>query len=1032
MRFASVPLILLAVVACHGAPAGVSAALQPVVLDSFESAVPWTAAPSDGVSLRLSTDSGFTGQALRLDFDFNGHGGYAVAHRTLALELPDNYAFSFRIRGLARPNNLEFKLIDSTGDNVWWVNQRDFNFSQDWTEVTLRKRRISFAWGPRGGGDLHHLAALEFAITAGQGGRGTVWIDQLTLTPLPPEHPYAGTPRLDASSAIAGHPAGAALDGDTTTWWHSAAGADTATLSVDFGEPREFGGLILDWMPDDFAAAYALDASRDAAEWKTLYRVQGGSGGRDYLWLPESDARYLRLRLQGSSRGTGYGLREVLVQPLAFGDSINHLFEAEARDAPRGDFPRYLTGEQTYWTVVGVSGGRRVALLNTDGALEPSRGGFSIEPFIYIDGHLVTWHDVHSAASLARGDLPIPSVRWNSDSFSLTTTAFAAGGTSGGLYARYRFTNRSSRPLHPRLFLAIRPLQVNPPWQFLGTPGGAASIRRITETRGHLQVDGTVIVPVSPPGAVGVAAFGRGDIVTYLRRDTLPARHSAENPCCHTSGALAYDLTVGPGDSADVWIQLPTGSETRSPAHAEALEDSVAARWSHELNRVGLSLGGGGAEVVRTLRSNLAYILIERDGPAFQPGTRSYARTWIRDGAMMSAALLRLGHAAEVRDFIEWFAPYQYPSGKIPCCVDRRGADPVPENDSNGEFIFLVADYLRMTGDTALASEMWPRVKRAAWYIDSLRTTNDSAAGHPGWQPSFAGLVPASISHEGYSAKPMHSYWDDLWALAGLRNASELGRALGDSAAAAEIGRSAAEMASAVARSVRLATASHTIGYVPGSAELGDFDPTSTTIALAPTGTADVLPDSALRQTFQRYWEQKAARESGDSAWENYTPYELRNIGAFVRLGWAARAQQLLSWFLADRRPAAWKQWAEVVWRDSTAPRFIGDMPHAWVGSDYIRSVLDMLAYVRSSDGALVVGAAIAPDWLTGGGVRVDSLRTPYGPLSYRMWVRNGVVRVRLSRGVRVPKAGIVIVSPVGMRARRVTVRRLPASITFR
>ena len=32
-----------------------------------------------------------------------------------------------------------------------------------------------------------------------------------------------------------------------------------------------------------------------------------------------------------------------------------------------------------------------------------------------------------------------------------------------------------------------------------------------------------------------------------------------------------------------------------------------------------------------TLRTSLAYILISRDGPALQPGTRSYARSWIRE-----------------------------------------------------------------------------------------------------------------------------------------------------------------------------------------------------------------------------------------------------------------------------------------------------------------------------------------------------------------------------------------------------------------
>ena len=41
-------------------------------------------------------------------------------------------------------------------------------------------------------------------------------------------------------------------------------------------------------------------------------------------------------------------------------------------------------------------------------------------------------------------------------------------------------------------------------------------------------------------------------------------------------------------------------------------------------------------------------------------------------------------------DFLRWYTPYQYPDGKIPCVVDRRGADPVPEHDSCGEFIFLV------------------------------------------------------------------------------------------------------------------------------------------------------------------------------------------------------------------------------------------------------------------------------------------------------------------------------------------------------
>jgi hypothetical protein len=94
--------------------------------------------------------------------------------------------------------------------------------------------------------------------------------------------------------------------------------------------------------------------------------------------------------------------------------------------------------------------------------------------------------------------------------------------------------------------------------------------------------------------------------------------------------------------------------------------------------------------------------LINRDGSALQPGSRAYERSWSRDGALTSEALLRLGHEDAVRDFLRWYTPYQLPNGKVPCCVDARGADPVLENDSHGEFIFLVSELFGYTHDRAM------------------------------------------------------------------------------------------------------------------------------------------------------------------------------------------------------------------------------------------------------------------------------------------------------------------------------------------
>ena len=112
----------------------------------------------------------------------------------------------------------------------------------------------------------------------------------------------------------------------------------------------------------------------------------------------------------------------------------------------------------------------------------------------------------------------------------------------------------------------------------------------------------------------------------------------------------------------------------------------------------------------------------------------------------------------------------------------------------------------------------------------------------------------------------------------------------------------------------------HDIDYMPGCADLGDFDPTSTTIALDPVEMKSHLPQEILRETFERYWTFFENRRIGREPWLAYTPYEMRTIGAFTRLGWRDRADSLSQYFLADQRPPGWHQWPEVVWKDARAP----------------------------------------------------------------------------------------------------------------
>lgn len=985
---------------------------SPTLLDDFESASAWRVVASNQVSGDIRRAPGVDGNALCLDYDFNGVSGYVGIQRDLPMTYPDNYRFSFQIRGDSPDNDLQFKLIDASGDNVWWVNRPKFDYPRAWTRVQYRKRHIDKAWGPDPDPVLRASARLEYTIYNNVGGKGSVCFDQLTFEPLPEED---GTPLVPvaALSTVPAHDAMAAVDGDRDTAWEAPAGPQR--LVFDLGRMREFGGLRLHWREGRHASGYRVSLSDDGEDWRGVRDVGQGNGGDDWIALPESEARYIALDLQQGTTA-GYALATFEVLPLAFSSHPNEVIKAIAAESSRGLFPRGFSGEQPYWTILGLDGGIQQGLIGEDGAVEVAKGGFSIEPFLRVDGKLATWHDVEVAQSLQDGYLPIPTVRWTRDDLDLQVTAFAHGQpASSRLVVRYRLTNPSRRTRDYTLALAVQPYQVNPPAQFLNTPGGVSPIESLSIDGATVTVAGVPRVFAKQlPDAAFATAFDAGMASTHLASGRFPATTRVEDPTGLASGASLYHMRLRGWETREIQLMIPmTGNAglARRWWDAEVLQQGVADDWRGKLDRVRIDVPEAARPVADALRTALAHMLISRIGPRLQPGTRAYARSWIRDGAMISEGLLRMGREDVVKEYVEWYAPYQFDNGMVPCCVDDRGSDPVPENDSHGELIYNIAEYWRYTGDTAFLEKMWPHVLGAFDYMEVLRASERTVANRR-VNEAFYGMMPASISHEGYSAKPMHSYWDNFWALRGYKDAVIVAEALGKTAELPRLVAARDQFRDDLHASLLAATRLHGIDFLPGAAELGDFDPTSTTIALAPGGEQDWLPQDLLRNTFERYWREFVERRDGQREWDDYTPYEWRNVAAMVRMGWRGRAEEVFDWFFDHRTPHAWNQWGEVVSSTPRKPFFLGDLPHAWVASDFMRSALEMFAYPRESDDSIVLAAGLPPAWLEGEGVSIAGMRTPQGDLRYSLRRDGGRLLLEAGEGMRLPEGGLVLPWP--------------------
>lgn len=903
---------------------------------------------SGGAELRLSAVSVERSSALRLDFDFHGERGFVVARRVWVRPLSASWMLRLRLRGQAGGNDLELKLIDASGLNVWRCVLRHARLGEKWRNFEIPASAFEFAWGPGGGTPLQELGAFELAIVVGQGGSGRLWLRDLAIIDRLP----APKPRLSASSETAEHPAAQALD----QGWRPAP-ADTAPwLQLDCSSARHWYGLVIDWLVRAPESGFDILGADDSLHWHSLYRAEHAGGRRSYVYLPSAKCAQLRLQLAETSCGA-----RVQLQDFEFSRSIDSFWHAIALAEPRGWFPRWLLREQSLWTPVGTPDGRGTALLNEQGLLEAALGSCSLEPMLYIDGCLHTWADVRCSQSLRQGWMPVPTVTWETPGWTLQIEAEAM--RSGAPRLRYRLHNLGTQPLRATLYVLLRPFQVTPPWQQHGALGGLARIDDLVWRDGEVQVNRQLRI-VAPAGAsFGAASFEQGPLPAWLLQDRIPPAQTLHDDAGNANGVLRFELELAAASSSEVVLAcLPTqDSEIAEPV----------ADWNAALPATLFRAGGWAEEALQVQRTAAAHILSTRQGAALQPGPRRYRRSWIRDGAIMSAALLRMGCAQPVQEFLQWYAGFLRDDGFVPCCIDENGIDPLVEHDSHGQWIALVTDYYRHTGDVELLRAFMPGVAAAAGCIERL--LDDS------------GLLPISVSHEGYLAQPVHAYWDDFWALRGLRDAVTLAQQLGQQEQAQHWQVLAARLGAALFDSIEDTRQRHKLADLPASVEWADFDPAATANALTLLDMPVELDRAALERTFERYLISLRERAAGRDGGSRYTPYEIRIVGALVRLGWREAALEALQFFLGDRRPLAWNQWPEISWRDPLAPAHIGDVPHTWIAAEYVLALRSLFVYESESANALVLAAGVAPEWLEGEGVQVCEAPCIGGKLSYRL-----------------------------------------------
>ncbi len=379
---------------------------------------------------------------------------------------------AFGCAGAVETNDLEIKLVDSSGHNVWRHVHKESSAASALEELSNRQPRVRVRLGS--GERRRHprsSARSRLPIVAREGGAGTLWVSDFRIED---HRPLTGA-TASASSALAGFAADQALAGvrldRRVPMMRSPGSPWTSPSRAGSAGSSSIGGTA-------HPPAAFVCADRCMVGVGGRYTRRGAPAARAAMStcrIPE-DA-FLRLELNEPTAGAA-------LHPQSFEFSVPSRPSGTTSldHEPRGWYPRWLHREQTLWTPIGTSNGTHCALMNEEGMVEMAPGSFSIEPMVCDRRSALYLGRCHSAAGTARWLPPVPSCDLGNRRLA-PASAGPRQRRAGSFRLRYRLENLSDRSLSARLLVLVRPFQVTPPWQSVGKIGGVSLIHDLAWER---------------------------------------------------------------------------------------------------------------------------------------------------------------------------------------------------------------------------------------------------------------------------------------------------------------------------------------------------------------------------------------------------------------------------------------------------------------------------------------------------------------------------------------------------------------------
>jgi hypothetical protein len=445
---------------------------------------------------------------------------------------------------------------------------------------------------------------------------------------------------------------------------------------------------------------------------------------------------------------------------------------ASSSFVPHGHFWLECNMTHRNWTGIGICGYPHEATVDERGLITPWPFAPSIDVWVKVGDTLFCPSERDGVTQQLVAGFPIIRTSFDALGIEVVLTAFVAPvNTVPVALCLCEATNAHCQAAAASLVVSVRPANIE-------TLCAINELGYDAPSRTFTADGGTILYLGSEPDRVLLSDYFHGDVAQQLRdprRERL-AEGTAEvsEPFGLATGAAVFDLELAGGADSKVCFAAPLGPALRPALHQMLPSDSSVAIVEKKLAEQRLKWAGLTGEGMcvsipdetwqKAFDFNKAYLLLLFDGSAITPGVATYHMMWFRDAAYLVPALEKIGHLDKARDVLATYAERQMPDGYF---RSHSG-----EWDSNGQAMYTLAHHYRMTGDEDFIKGLYPALMKGARWIEA-NLARDLPASDP-----RRGLLPPGISAEHFGMGDVY-YWDDFWAVGGLRAVGNVARDLG-------------------------------------------------------------------------------------------------------------------------------------------------------------------------------------------------------------------------------------------------------------